>query len=126
MLLEPTDTVVCFMSKSHHLLKSSTWKMQLKLVMEKKKLKSTYYFGFEMKVVSNIYRGDILDGLFLKKVLAYNCTMRGGHGLAIKFSNYHQQMITFDNFMTNGDYSFIVYSRTLENDPTCAGKLLSV
>ena len=110
MLLQPTNSVLCFMSNKHPLMKSSTWKTQLEEVMKKKpyeplKLKGTYYFGFEMTVASNIYRSHISEGIFTKKELSSNCTKRGGHGLTMELSNYYQQLITFDNFMNNG-YSF--------------------
>ena len=67
MLLESDAPVVVFMNKKHPLMKSSTWKKQLKEVMtanpyEPLKLQSTYYFGFQMNVLRNIYRGGISNG----------------------------------------------------------------
>ena len=64
-------------------MKSATWKLELKNVMKKKyyeplKLKSTYYFSFDMTVARNIYRSNIMDGIYTKKELINNCTKRGG------------------------------------------------
>ena len=117
MLLKPNESVICFMSKKHPLMKSATWKLELKDVMKKKpfeplKLKSTYYFGFDMTVASNIYRSNIISGIYSKKELAYNCTMRGGHGLTMELPNDYQQLFTFNTFMNNAD-SLIFYSRNL-------------
>ena len=98
-------------------MKSATWKLELKNVMKKKcyeplKLKSTNYFGFDMTVASNIYRTNIMDGIYTKKELSNNCTKRDGHGLTMELPNHYQQLITFHTFMTDGD-SLIFYSRNL-------------
>ena len=92
MLLEPDDTVVCFMSKDHPLMKSQRWISQLKEVMRIKPyepltLKSKVYFGFDFKVASNIYRSDIINGIFSKKELSH-------HGsLQLSSSAHHLQYI---------------------------------
>ncbi len=119
MLLEPDDAVVCFMSKNHPLMKSKTWVCQLKEVMRIKPyepltLKSKVYFGFDLKVASNIYRSDIINGIFSKKELAQNCTMRGGYGLTMELSNYHLQLFTYHTFMSDCD-SLLFYSRNLSS-----------
>ena len=95
MLLKPDDSILCFMSKKHPLVKSATWKLELKDVMKKKcyeplKLKSTYYFGFDMTVARNIYRSNIMNGIYTKKELFNNCTKRGGHGLTMELPNHYQ------------------------------------
>ena len=72
MLLDRDAPVVVFMNKKHPLMKSPTWKKQLKDVMstnpyEPLKLQSMYYFGFQMNVSQNIYRDGISNGLYTKK-----------------------------------------------------------
>ena len=105
MMLNPNDNVVCFMSKVHPFFKSSTWTRNLKecLILkpyEPLQLKGVIYFGFDMQVVSNVSRENILNGIYSKQDLKRNCTMAGGHGLTMKLvGNNHQQLIKFDNFI---------------------------
>jgi hypothetical protein len=118
MLLNPDDEVVCFMSKQHPFFKSSSWKKNIKEAMLSKAyeplvLKGLVFFGFEMKVRRNIYRSDIVNGIFSKRDLKKNCTKAGGHGLTMELlGNHHEQLITFDNFISNHS-SMLLYSRSL-------------
>ena len=119
MLLDEGDEVVCFMSKAHPLMKSATWKKELREVMEVKpyehlKLQGTIYFGFEMKVFRNIYRSDILTGICTKNQLMSNCTKHGGHGLTMALSNEYQKLITYHSFMEQ-IASLLIYSRILSS-----------
>ena len=53
-----------------------------------------------------------MDGIYTKKKLVYNCTLRGGHGLMMELPIDYQQLITFHTFMKNGD-SVLFYSHNL-------------
>ena len=119
MLLEPDVNVMGFMNKKHPLMKSPTWKKNLKEVMtsrpyEPLKLKSSFYFRFDMKVSRNIYRDDISNGVFTKKEMLYNCTKHDRQGLRMELSNGHHQLVTFHDFMTNHD-SFMIFSHDLDS-----------
>ena len=114
MLLDRDAPVVVFMNKKHPLMTSPTWKKQLKDFLstnpyEPLNLQSMYYFGFQMNVSRNIYRDGISNGVYTKKELLHNCTMRGGYGLTMELFNGHQQLITFHDFMTNCN-SLLIYS----------------
>ena len=118
MMLNPNDNVVCFMSNAHPFFKSSTWITNLKECLivkpyEPMQLKGVIYFGFEMKVASNVSRHNILNGIYSKTDLKRNCTMAGGHGLTMKLvGNNHHQLIKFYNFINYGN-SMLLYSRSL-------------
>lgn len=129
MLLEPQSRVIGIMSNKHPLMKSSTWKKHLREVMltnpyEPLKLKSSFYFAFDLNVLRNIYRDNISNGIFTKKDLLHNCTMRGGHGLTMKVLNGHQQLVTFHVFMTNHN-SFMIFSQNLDSRIPQMKKVLS-
>ena len=118
MMLNSNDNVVCFMRKAHSLFKSPTWTRNLKECLIQKpyeplQLKGVIYFGFDMQVVRNISRYDILNGIYLKQDLRQNCTIAGGHGLTMELvGNHYQQLITFYNFINCGS-SILFYSRSL-------------
>ena len=129
MLLEQDAPLVAFIHKTHPLIKSSTWKKQLKEVMtvnpyEPLNLQSSYYFVFQMIVLRNIYRDNISKGIFTKIELLYNCTMRYGHGLTMELLNGHQQLITFHDVMTNFN-SLPLYSCNLPSHIPQIKKVLS-
>ena len=89
MMLNPNTNVVCFMSKAHPFFKSPTWTRNLKecLILkpyEPLQLKGVIYFGFDMQVVSNVSRDNILNGIYSNQDLGQNCTIAGGQGLTIK------------------------------------------
>ena len=118
MLLEKNDEVVCYMAKGHPLFKSSTWVRHIKESLQSNPyepmiFKGILYFGFAMKVFRNIYRSDILNGIFSKSELKNNCTKRGGHGLTMELvENGYKQLITFDHIL-HGDNLLIVYGKDL-------------
>ncbi len=119
MLLEEGAEVVCFMSKAHPFMKSASWKTNLREAMEIKpyehlKMKSTVFFGFDLKVSRNIYRSDILQGVCSKSDLVYKCTKHGGNGLTMSLSNHYQKLFTYHTFMEH-NASLLIYSRNLSS-----------